>query len=288
MALIDVLRRSRTVGAEFTKFLISPGRFVVHWKNSANTRSSTKEVMGWSIAASFVVISLYGLSFDSLGENVEKAFGYISSQTDSHTAAAGSSAGIRDINWKFGFGVGVLFPEAPMKGLDRPQVADFTMGGVTVRIGPVVPNDLPQKTILTLMLILYALVTSLCLHMPARLLGGIGQISEAIRLSILYYFYTFLFAVVLSTICGVVLINILSLTGNHFFATWMLLVVLPLSVVVFRGFFASFSEFYMISKMRVFFGGLGSMTISWIVSPIVFVPGVYLILKLKPVWDLIL
>jgi len=46
-----------------------------------------------------------------------------------------------------------------------------------------------SKAIATLLLSLYALVTILCLHFPARVLGGAGRFREVARLALNYYAY---------------------------------------------------------------------------------------------------
>lgn len=199
-----------------------------------------------------------------------------------------SNPTIEHIGWQLGFGVGVDLPEAFKTPTSQPQRVIFTFGASHVVMGNVTPDVLLKKPIATLLLSLYALVTILCLHFPARVLGGAGRFHEVARLALNYYAYVILFSSLLAVFAATLLINFFALTGISVFIGWGVLVLAPFAVVLIRGFFATFSEYYGFSKKRLFLVGFSSGIMSSLLGPLFLVPCLYLLLWSAPLLEVVL
>lgn len=70
--------------------------------------------------------------------------------------------------------------------------------------------------------------------------------------------------------------------------TTKVIVVIPFFFMLFRGYFLTFSELYRVKKRKLLLGSAMSGLLSWIISPLVFIPLLYLALWLIPIFDLII
>ena len=93
------------------------------------------------------------------------------------------------------------------------------------------------------------------------MLGGTGELAEATKLALSYYAFVGVFASGLAVCSAILLVHALRLEGMLLFAAWACAVLLPFVVVSVRGFFATFSEYYGLSKKRLFIAGLGSLVL---------------------------
>jgi hypothetical protein len=287
VSVASILKRVPDIGRGLVEFVGRPRRYVANWK-LPNTAMPSKEIIGWCLAASFLIFSAYELAFGSITANLFKAFGLKSPVTTDSAAPKTSRPTIEHIGWHLGFGVGITFPEALTTPTSQPQIAAFTFGTSEVVLGNAVPDVLVKKPITTLLLGLYGLITILCLHFPARILRGTGYFSEAARLALNYYAYVWLLGSLLAVLAATLLIHLIGLTGISLFVGWVVLVLVPLGVVFVRSFFAMFSEYYALSKKRLFIAGLGSMLLSSLLGPIFLVPCLYLLFWAEPLLRVIL
>jgi hypothetical protein len=290
MSLLSAVKRIPDIGHELILFLGRPRDYVRLIKGDEGDRVvAAREVMGWCIATALLILSLYKLCFGSVTEELQQALGmkrdpsYVNEQ--SHAQQKPSIAGIE---WKVGFGVGMSAPEAQSKGLDVPQVVIFNLGALDVALDNVVPDHLADASIAALLTMLYALLSALCVHFPARLLGGTGAIYQSYGLAIRYYSFVLLTGSVVVALVAGVLLHVFALTGASLYVCWILLVVMPMAILSVRCFFAVFSEHYGISKKRLFAAGLGSIPLSSAVAPVVLVPLLLILLKAEPLLKVIL
>ena len=141
------------------------------------------------IACSALLFGLYTLFFGSLTKQLVSAFPFGNVQSRSDVVEASpSKPKIAGLRWKLGFGVGLALPEAFAKPENQPQLAVFRMGATEIVVKDFVPSNFGEGTLQTLMLLLYGLAASICLHGPALLLGGKGDIVSVSKLALLYYF----------------------------------------------------------------------------------------------------
>jgi hypothetical protein len=85
-----------------------------------------------------------------------------------------------------------------------------------------------------------------------------------------------------------VLLDVLALHGLSFIGWWTALVTIPTFAIAFRCFFSSFSELYQISKKRLIVAGVLGFGVSSLIFPVIFLPLLYVILRLQELWKTIL
>ena len=68
----------------------------------------------------------------------------------------------------------------------------------------------------------------------------------------------------------------------------MIIVVIPVFTVLLRCYFAAFSEYYAFRKRRLLIASVGGTAISAVLSPLLFMPILYLIIRFEPLWKTIL
>ncbi|HEV8238891.1 MAG TPA: hypothetical protein VGS57_05950 [Thermoanaerobaculia bacterium] len=287
MSLSSVLKRIPDIGQEFVQFVIRPRLHAKNWKAQTVPRVPSKEILVWCLAASFFLLALYKLAFGPMTDNVYKAAGLSPPSIGTDAPQRFPRPSLEHLGWQLGFSIGVAFPQAMTVPTSHPQLAVFSFGASQVVLSNVVPDSLLKTPVTTVLLGLYALLTILSLHLPARLLGGSGTVSEATRLAIIYYAFVTLLASSLIVTAAVLLIHVLRLHGCTIFIGWAIVVLLPLTVVLLRGFFSTFSEYYGLAKRRLFVAGLGSIVISSILGPIALLPTIYLVLWAAPLLDVI-
>jgi len=182
----------------------------------------------------------------------------------------------------------VGLPEAFSKAENQPQYAVFRMGATEIVVKDFVPSDFSEGTLQTLMLSLYGLAAGICLHGPALLLRGKGDIVTVTKLALLYYFSGWLLGCLWVVIAALLLIDLLHLRGWSLYGAWIIVVVIPFYAVLLRSYFAAFSEYYSFSKKRLFVASVGGAVISSVLSPLLFMPILYLIIRFEPLWKTIL
>lgn len=284
----NVFKRFPDIGRGFFDFIWNPRQYTVKWKTQDGQKIPSKEVVAWCLAASFLLFSTYNLWFGHLTDDLEKAVGVRPPVSPTVVTSATSRPTIERIGWYPGFGLGLNFPHVISIPTSRPQIAVFTFGAAQIVMGNVIPDTVVKKPILTLFLSLYALCTVLCLHFPVRLLRGTGKYAGALRLALNFYAYIWLAGSFLIVVSATLLIHIVRLKGGGIFVGWSILVLLPIAIASVRGFFAAFSEYYALSKKRLFLAAVGSVLLSSLFGPLFFAPGVYVLLWASPFLEIAL
>lgn len=106
MSVSSVLRRIPDIGVGLTEFLRRPRAYASNWKARADPVPS-KEVLGWCLAASFLLLSFYKLAFGpiSLVKAMDLPLPAVSNTEKTPT----TRPTIEHIGWHLGFGIGVDF-----------------------------------------------------------------------------------------------------------------------------------------------------------------------------------
>ena len=157
---------------------------------------------------------------------------------------------------------------------------------VTLILDNVVPAKLSRGAFPALIQGLFALVAMLCLYLPARLLKGTGSLANTLRMSVLYTAYTTLAVVILLIATTVLFLHALGLSGDLLAWLLLILVQIPSAILALRGYFAGFSEFFELTKRRLLLASFGAYVISALSAALVFVPGIYLVVRFQDVFDL--
>ena len=146
----------------------------------------------------------------------------------SYSPAVTSKPSVEHIGWRLGFGVGVELPQASKIALASPQSAVFSFGASQVVMSGLVPDSLLKKPITTILLGIYAFLTIICLQLPARMLGGTGELAEATKLALSYYAFVGVFASGLAVCSAILFVHALRLEGMLLFAAGGLCLVVTL------------------------------------------------------------
>jgi hypothetical protein len=101
MSLSSVLKRVPALGYQFVEFVLHPRLYSVGWKGHADERVPSKEVLGWCVAASFLLFATYRLAFGSLPDNLLNAFGISIPPASKDLTLKTSRPRIEHISWQF-------------------------------------------------------------------------------------------------------------------------------------------------------------------------------------------
>jgi hypothetical protein len=287
MAIPAVLKRLSSAASLVRLILTQPRQFVESPEGFTSSNVSATELFGWMIGFGSVLLGLYSFALGSPMEKVLEA---------SHLLAApkiGASASHRDervtlagFRWVAGLGFGIDFPER--RPFTEPQRANFQCGALLVRLNHVIPQNVMEKNTAKFLLALYAAVFVLCIHPVARLFGGKGNLRDGFRLGFILCAFLYLVMIAFLVIATLLLVDLLRLRGWPLLIAWALIAGLPGCFITLRCFFLSFSAFYQITKTRLFLVCLGTWISSSAISPVVFVPLIFVILRLEPLWKAIL
>jgi hypothetical protein len=288
MAAIDTLKKLPLVGRRLLFLLRMPGKFVLDPNGFRNGDPSAKEIFGWAVSFSALVLGLYSLVLGSPSVKLGDASHLLTSPVPAASAPA-----IRDkpvtlagIAWIPGLSLGIYFPEQ-MRWTD-PQLAVFSLGSVQVGINNAIPQKVVEEGLTKFLLLLYALVFVLCLHPVARLFGGKGSLRDSLRLGFIFFGFVCLLGTLFEVVAILLLVDVLRLSGVPLIWVWIGVVVIPVFTIFIRCYFGAFSAFYGITRKKLMLVGLGTYVTSSVVCPIVFLPLLFLLLRFEQLWKLVL
>jgi len=289
MAATDLLKRVPDVGRNALLFYRRPREFVA--TSAFRSPLTAKEQFVWSIAFTELIVGLYSLAAGSPMARLWEATGLpqaVSADASAHSRPAERDAPVTfaGISWEFRIGAGVKFPE--LLPVSEPQRAQFQVGAVEVDLNNVVPLNVVEKGSQKFLLALYALVTALCIYPVARVFRGRASFGDSLRLTFVFYGFSYLLLEIVAVAAVIAFVDVIRLRGLSLILAWFLGVVLPSFGVVLRGFFSGFSELYAITKKQMALVVIGTTISSSIVSPIVFLPLLFLLLRFEPLWKLLL
>ena len=210
---------------------------------------TAKEQFVWSIAFAGLIVGLYSLAAGSPMEQLQEAAGL--TQAVSADASAHSRPAERDAPVTF---AGISW--------------EFRIGA-GVRFPELLPVSEPQRVQFQV----GAVEVDLNNVIPVNVLEKGSQ-------KFLLALYALVSALCIHPVARV-------FRGRASLA-WVLGVVLPGFGVVLRGFFSSFSELYAFTKKQMALVVIGTAISSSLVSPIAFLPLLFLLLRFEPLWKLLL
>lgn len=304
MAVSDLMKKIPRVGAEIFLLLRRPRAFVRDSLLVTGEGVSVKELMACALGMAIMLWSIYSYFLESPILRIHRAVGLQPSQVASDpTSSEEKSVRFVGVAWTFRYveigehsvghgtsfpiGFSIDFPQLRVRGTNAPQVAVFGAGIGRIIFDNVVPARVGGGAILGLLLLLYALVTTLCLHPPFRAMGIRVPFRESFRLCIAAYSALVLAFATLAIVGSLLLFDVLHLTGLSLIRGWLLLVTIPAWAVGLRAVVTSFSELYGASFRRLSLAMLGAVVLSAIVSPVVFLPLLYLLLRYSVFWSIV-
>jgi hypothetical protein len=287
MPATEVLKNIPTIGRDILDLLSRPGPFVQLWKLRAE-RPTNKEILGWSLALSALVFALYNAStgespIEALKDGI-KPNARPPAEKSSGPAPRPSLVGLR---WELAAGIGINYPELPEKGLDQPQIVQFSMGPGLVTIRDVVPSKIGSKVAGLLILNLYLYSIALCLFPAVRIFTHSVTLSDLVSVTNMLFAATWATGSVLAVSAVVIYVNLAKLRGIHLSIAWAITVILPLFSVLIRAFWSAFHSLSGLSSGRFLCSLVVAYAISWIIFPI-FAPLLYLILRFQAFLDAVL
>jgi hypothetical protein len=289
MSVLDVLKRVPDIGREFVAFIVRPREYARNWKSPTHKSVPSKEVATWCFGTVFLALALYTLAFGSIWDDALKVWNVPIPHTSTDEHKTSSVPSIGPIVWmRPGYGMGLSFPQIGRISDSDPQAAIFSFGMSQVGMLNVVPDSLAAKHSTLLIVGLYAVVSILCLHLPARVLGGFRPLSDVVRLALNYSAFVCLFTYILALSGTTILYHLFGLKLWMFTLSYASAVLLPALIVAVRGFFSMFSEIYGFSKRRLFLAWLASNVITSLLGPILVFPGIYAIIRITPLLEALL
>jgi hypothetical protein len=292
------------LGFQLLLFLIYPNEFTRNWINSPQTRSSPGEVVLWAVVLVSVLYGLYALAFKSSpferfhnGSGAD-ATAQTSSREQSNPRllqitivqkwfAPSEDGTMRESSREISINPlpGFEFPEAGRKGFHQPQLLVLKAGIATVYVGDVVPSFLASRWAQSILIGLYSLVTVICLHPPAAFLGAATPFAEALEFTIILYSFSFVFIATISLLVNVLLNKVFRVDVQRLNVRHSCLLRLVGDGFILgslgRALFLAYQTLYALSFWQLGISLLGAFALSTIATPLVFVPLLLVLLKLK-------
>lgn len=315
-SIYSVLSRLPRLGADCVLLFWDPKAFTERWVSSPRTRVSSKEAIAWTLGLIFILYGLYAIVFHAspldrlvVGKSDEKRPQNPESATKSKPRIVRISlkreyvtesvdGGTRGYRKEYALSPlpSIEFPEAPSKGLNQPQLMVLTTGIVYVYVTDIVPGSFASKTAQTVLVLLYALITVLCLQPVASLLGTTVALRESFEFTIVLFSFFLMFIALLTLALAFLLIDVLKMdlaaerTNPKMFKKMFIgscLWVVFIFGALIRSLFLSYMVFYGFPFWKLGLALLGGVAVSSIVCPVIFIPSFYGFLKLRKIIELV-
>jgi hypothetical protein len=291
MALLDILKNIPDIGRETFLLVWKPRTYLINKKDNPAKFISTRETFLWLLAVSLLLMKIYSTLFRPIGEDLLRASPFKCADSTNTTIVKKENDRVKPsvekiIWWSPGFGVSFNFAEH-CRLSNEPQYFVFGVGGVYVLIKNLKPEQFGQTGFLAFVFIILTLVFTFCIYPSMRLLKRNTSFKELVKFSLVFIASYFFVGTLLATVTAAIGIHVLHLKGWTIYFVWVFIVLLPFLILFIRGYFASYSQLFDSNKKRLFWGSVISAFLSWAVSPLVFVPLLYLLLWLIPIYELI-
>jgi hypothetical protein len=180
-----------------------------------------------------------------------------------------------------------LFPELSIKGWEKPQLIIFRAGLVVVILDNLRADFIGSRKAQTVLTVLNGLVVGICLQPPAALLGARVSLPEAIDFAfVLFFFSIAVIAIVFYPMGSVIAILNRVFGVPDVSCLYIGVALVAVLVILARAFLLAFLTFYAFSFVQLFFAVLGGIALSVIVTPVLAIPSVLLLVKLKELIEL--
>jgi len=268
MSIAELLKKVPTIGTDMLRFFLTPRHFSIQVGENLDLHASKKEVLGWSLAFSAFVFSVYPLlSGHSLGDPFSKA------RDSPPLTRPAPKPSFHEFQMVFGIGIGVNFPLGSKIPLDHPQPVIFRFGPGVLLVDHVVPSAIATKTASTLLLTIAIYSFLYCLY-PAALICNAEDSSAALWFagSTTLWFANFAFSAiwVLGTIVilleTILLRDLLDIRPLEISPGWGAFIgamgVIPFISVCIRAVWSCFRAIFAFTRWRF----LVSIFVAWILS----------------------
>lgn len=312
--IISWLKPLPQVGRDFTHYLTRPREFTATWMATPSTRLSPWIVLGTSLTIIAVLYAIYARIFRSTplrrlfpdpppeerqgitqGEPANPrivGFGMKTIETgrsvDGQVTSYGESRG---------FGFAVTFPESLIKGTQAPQIMVFKLGLLHMVVADVIPESVTSKSTQTLFLIIFSVIAAISSFPCAWLLHTTTSFVDAFHFTVItasywLFFWSLLLLLAVLVVRDLLKIDVIKRFQNTIsprqFAVscvltllWVVIAFLP----IVRSVYLSYKELYSVSHWQMVFIIFGSMVLSAIVAPVIFVPFCFVWLKVRSVLE---
>lgn len=251
-------------------------------------------VLGAATGCAVVLITLYAWTFGSLAANPSEAAGSATARVTAPSPGATSEAaaqsgwipGLAGIRLQRGFGIGV-FVSQPDDG-SSPGTLVVRGGVLAMTLVGVEGEGLVQGAFPFILAATMAFLVAVCLHPPARALGGRASFAGSFRLSLVFCAYVIALVTLLSLVAALTLIHGLGLTGRAYLIAHAAVTQVPMLALLPRSYITAFSEHFGIRVWRVAAAALLGLLLTLVVAPVVLFPAVYVTVRFQPVLDLLL
>jgi len=307
-AVDDVVRSVPTIGHEFVDFYVRPHR-AAERRLEPKGGPAVLAVISWCLALIALLYGLYSVVFHTsvnsrlLGRPKTADQPRVKQTSDAkprieaiyllpkyHEVGIDDEGNVVSRGSSRHVGVSVLAPEG--KAPDEPQRAIVEMGAVTVIVADVVPNRLRPRVLSLFSIALLTFCTVLLIYPFARLFGSRPSIEQALDLTAIYYAYGLVLISLFVLVAVLILIDgfNLDLRSNAFVAPYLIGQALVTAALVWS-FVGVFDYVYSLSFGQLVLSGLGAFALgtvaSFVVTPLIFVPLLYLLLRFHDLWAVV-
>ncbi len=234
---------------ELWTFILAPRSVVAARKVDWRTPTPAWAALVWCGAAIVIILGLYGL-----------VVGWPLSQPRAPQPAEPSrvhepdAVRIADWGWTPALAIRLEFPEALDTGPTTPQRALLVFGFGYVELDNVLPRQVTTGAFPPLILGLWSILMVSCLYPPARVAGSAASFVDTARLAMLSLGYTALPVCLLGIAWSALMRCAPGMSRGTALVVSGTAVQIPTFVFLAHSYFASFSELFEISKLRLMNG----------------------------------
>lgn len=290
-ALIDQLQNIKDIGKQTFLLIINPKSYLINKKDNPTEFASTQKTFLWLIASAFLLLKIYSTAFGSIQQDLLNSSPFGKCKIIQRTSEQKTEQNIKPtvykiVWWSPGFGLGINSLDSCLPA-NAPQRYVFNVGGLYAIIGNVKSDQFFQTGFSAFILITLTLVFICCIYPAMRVLKRNTDFKYLFNYSLIFIASYLLLGVCLATFVAAIVIHLLGLTGWALYIIWMFAVNLLFFFMLIRGYLISYAEIFSTTRKRLLLGSVVSGFFSWVVSPIVFAPLLYISLWLIPFYDLI-
>ena len=338
MRLTEAIKDAPHFLRSFILFIIHPRNFVHERHGFVWTKHHWKGLAVWCIASVILMVKLYHVFlgpslFGRIAHTLEEpstitltsaekvpltnlGLAYLASPTAKTNSYDNSRLPVlRKVSLFSSWGFALLTKtgfEAKLKSdgsVDKQSIEiwnnalGFECGFVEVWFENVTIEGLEIEKTLIFLISAYALVTTLSLFFPAKLLGGVGSLTDALKMGFLAYLFTLLYMTVSNLVISLIAFTMLNLSDEG--PLWGVRTSIPFGYVerdqylvgsiwfitilpLVRSYWIVFRELFSLTPKRFFAAFILSIVCSAIIVPIVFIPAIYVIVRFAKFWSAIL
>jgi hypothetical protein len=288
--IIEVARKIPLIGKDIFILFWTPRQFAVQTLQDIDRHGSKKEVLGWSLAFSLLIFSVYPLlSGHTLTESLSNVMGLPTSTRSSDQSVP--TPAFDKLGFVFGAGIGVDFPFAFNIPLDKPQPVIFRFGPGELLVDNVVPSGIGTKVANLLLLNISIYSTFVCLYPATRIWRSRLSWVTTLWFTNFVFSALWVFGTILILFEGVLLhdvfhVRMLNLPFVEVFGI-ILLFLLPAAIIMVRAVWSCFKSIFALTRAQFVLSLFIAWLLSFIIAPVALYAA-FIVVKFQPWFEALL